>query len=186
MYVWGGGAPESQSPSATSYWVWSCLTSCSQGSAGVHLSALPHCCRRRPVPGFYLGSGIWTQVLRLHSTSPLSHLHRPKKGCFLKAVSIKDQKWHISLLYSTAKMQVTITKSCGHALSDCVVQGGLKPVILSALSASIGVCQHAHFNPYTFFWFSHFFQDRVPLYITQGSGIYYVAHAGLKLKPSEC
>lgn len=103
---------------------------------------------------------------------PLSHLHRPRKGCFLKAVSIKDQEVTYKLLYSTAKMQVTITKSCGHALSDCVVQGGLKPVILPALSASIGVCQHAHFNPYTFFWFQSLFPR-------QGPTVYYTGEWNL-------
>ena len=38
----------------------------------------------------------------------LSHLHRPKKGCFLKVILVRDQEVTYTLLYSTVKMQVTI------------------------------------------------------------------------------
>lgn len=123
-------------------WAQSCLTGCPQGNAGTHLSALPYYCRCRPVPAF-----TWALESELRSYVA-QHLHPPEpspqaqEGCFLMAVSVKDQEVTYKLLYSTAKMQVTIPKSCGHALSDCVGHGGLKPVIRSTLSASVGVCQH--------------------------------------------
>lgn len=57
-------------------------------------------------------------------------------------------------LYSIATVQVTITNPVKRPCLVSVVQDGLPLEILSALGTGItGVYQHAHFNPYTFFWF---------------------------------
>lgn len=152
----GGGCP--WEPELLSHlWARSCLTGCPQGNAGIPSLPCPTIADAGQCQActWVLESELRSYVAQ-HFTL-LSHHHRPRKGCFLMAVSVKDQQVTHKLLYSTAEMQVTIPKSCGHALSDCVGHGGLKPVILSTLSASIGVCQHAHFTPHTFFCFQSLF-----------------------------
>lgn len=134
----GGGAPESQSSSATSEpgAAWQAALREMQGPLSLPCPTIADAGQCQACT-WVLESELRSYVAQ-HFTL-LSHHHRPRKGCFLTAVSVKDQQVTHKLLYSTAEMQVTIPKSCGHALSDCVGHGGLKPVILSTLSASIGV-----------------------------------------------